>query len=83
MTGGGEVPREASSAFSGPKVGGFLPGFLALEADDFQEAKLSGSSLVRLGSDGVTDSVSGPMSPKNKNKNHNYSNSTMSKVLAL
>lgn len=41
------------SAFSGPGVDGFLPGFLTLGAGNFPaKAWLSGSSLVTVGSDG-------------------------------
>lgn len=43
----------AVSVFSGPGVGGFLPGFLTLGADNFPaRVWLSGSSLVMVGSDG-------------------------------
>lgn len=41
------------SVFSGPGVGGFFPGFLALGAGNFPARTwLSGSSLVTVGSDG-------------------------------
>lgn len=63
----GEGLRDPSpvvvSAFSGPGVGGFLPGFLTLGAGNFPaRAWLSGSSLVTVGSDGdkVLASVSMP-----------------------
>lgn len=59
----GEVPWDPSpavaSAFSGPGVGGFLPGFLALGTGDFQaRARLSGSSLAMVGSEEGTDPAS-------------------------
>lgn len=64
----GEAPRDPSpafaSAFSGPGVGGFLPGFLALGAGDFQaRVGLSGSSLAMVGSEEGTDPASVSKSP--------------------
>lgn len=54
------------SAFSGPGVGGFLPGFLTLGAGNFPaRAWLSGSSLVTVGSDGDKVLASVSMPPTN------------------
>lgn len=54
----------AASAFSGPGVGGFLPGFLTLGAGDFRaRARLSGSSLAKVGSEEDTAPASVSKSP--------------------
>ena len=60
----GDPPAAVASAFSGPGVGGFLPGFLALGAADFQvRSRLPGSSLATVDSEDGTDPGSVLKSP--------------------
>lgn len=60
----GDPPTAVASAFSGPGVDGFLPGFLALGAADFQvRSRLPGSSLATVDSEEGTDPGSVLKSP--------------------
>lgn len=59
-----DAPPAVASAFSGPGVDGFLPGFLALGTGDFQaRARFSGSSLAMVGSEEGTVPASVSKSP--------------------